>query len=328
MMIKTEKYNKMQQAKQAISYLIVFVSSLVLLSCALESVDPDEGIIRRPSSSVPLTFRPVHPYANPLWNNTEGNNNNRLQFFSDEPGGTIIEIREVDPTSPDRPVPCFLNSEIELDSSGEGSIEFIPYYWKGPANTIGDRVFLEITGTSPNGEEFKLGGAFPLLPVEIIPPAEIESVTVDNNNTPDDPSDDFVRPEFIPLEFEVRGISQGQTASVTIISSYGSLSGEEDTDTQEIEVESIPDAEGNVINQISISYFPKPVLERQEIMVSFDLPLPPGTRERITASNSFNNVIPVIGCASISNSGTDISRTVYIDQRRAQPPPPTTEPAG
>ncbi len=329
-MMKTENYNKMQKAKHSINYLIIFISSLVLLSCALEGVN-NGNTIRRPSSTVPLIFAPVYPYANPLWQNADGTNNNRLQFSSDELGGTVIEIKEVTSFSQDRrPVPCFLHSTVELDSGGEGFIEMVPNFWEGTATGVGDLVFLEITGTNPNGEEVKLDGSFRLRPIEIINPAEIESVTVNDNDT-DDPVDDTVSPDLILLSFEVRGINPERQASVTILSSYGSLDRESDVATDLLTIgPPEQDDEGNDVYKINISYHPKPVSGTQEVVLSFDLPVPELIEDSIETGVG-DSAVPVQGCAAISSIKSQrIERRVSIVQRAALPQPttPTTPQPG
>ena len=201
--------NKIKKSTQARTYLAIFLSIFLFLSCT-NSSNPDQSDPDNIVNNFIISIVGQAIFGNPSCG--EG----LIQIDSEAiPTGTTINIDFVDALFNNLDV-CILGTSTSINSNGQAFLNFITDYVVGQGNTGQFRIVL--TGNTPDGQEFNQFTDITVQGIAIVPPTMDGSTTF----TIDIPA--MGLPPALLLLWDTLGIKEGTAITFDFDPALGTVS--------------------------------------------------------------------------------------------------------
>lgn len=202
--------NKIKKSKQARSYLAVFISVFMFLSCA-NSGDPDQSDFDKIVNNFLISIVGQAIFANPSCGP------GLIQIDTEAvPTGTTIQITQVEELFSNVDA-CVLDQSAVIDSNGQAFVEFLTDYVMGENATGQFRIL--ITADTPDGQQFTQFTDIVVQGIAIVPPTNAEGSTTFTIEIPD-----MGLPPDLGLLWSTLGIKEGTSISFTFDAALGTVS--------------------------------------------------------------------------------------------------------
>ena len=200
---------KIKKSKKVLSYMAVFMSIFIFLSCA-NSADPDQSDFDSIVNNFLISIVGQAIFGNPSCGT------GIIQIDTEAvPTGTTLQIDQIQALF-DNVEACVLEDTAVIDSNGQAFLEFITDYVMGENATGQFRIVL--TANTPDGQEFTQFTDIVVQGIAIVPPMEDGSTTF----TIEIP-DMGIPPELL-LVWGTLGIKEGTSITFDFDAALGTVS--------------------------------------------------------------------------------------------------------